>query len=70
MNLKPNVPKERKKKETTSDPIRPEEPVTRSFTTVIYAGDGKGKGRGFLALLCAVSAGSLSYAGLRECVPK
>ena len=39
------------KKETTSDPIRPEEPVTRSFTIVIYAGDGTGKGRGFFALL-------------------
>ena len=36
MNLKPNAPKERKKKETTSDPIRPEEPVTRSFTLIIY----------------------------------
>ena len=30
---------------TTSDPIRPEEPVTRSFTLDIYAGDRAGEER-------------------------
>ena len=30
---------------TTSEPMRPEEPVTRSFMLVIYAGDRTGKGR-------------------------